>query len=91
MLFEIIFDPFSIINNIQLTWQASDILQLFFLIISAVFLGLLIWTIVLFVRERKKDPSSRRYLPRLLGFSFALLLSVVGLTLSLQWYIWFIY
>jgi len=80
MLFEIIFDPFSIINNIQLTWDAYDIFQFIFLITSAVFLGLFIWTIVLFVREKKKDSTSRRYLPRLLGFLFALLLSVVGLT-----------
>ena len=89
LLFEIIFVPFSIINNIQLTWLATDIFQLLFLITSAIFLGLFIWAIVLFVRERKKDPTSRKYLPRFLGFLFALLLSVVGLTFSLQWYIWF--
>jgi len=88
-LFEIIPDPFSIINNIQLTWQATDIFQILFLITSPIFLGLLIWAIVLFVRERKKDPSSRRYLPRLLGFLIALLLSVVGMSFSLQWHIWF--
>ena len=88
-MFEIIPDPFSIINNIQLTWQATDIFQILFLITSAIFLGLLIWAIVLFVRERKKGPSSRRYLPRLLGFLIALLLSVVGMTFSLQWHIWF--
>ena len=91
LLIENILDFFSIINNIQLTWRAIDIFQIIFLITSGIFLGLLIWTIVLFVRERKKDPTSQRYLPRLLGFLFALLLSVVGLTFSLQWYIWFIY
>ncbi|NPD90552.1 MAG: hypothetical protein HGN29_17710 [Asgard group archaeon] len=89
MLIEIIFDFLFIINNIQLTWQAIDVFQIFFLIISIVFLGLLIWTIILFVREKKKDPLSRRYLPRLLGFLFALLLSVIGMTFSLQWHIWF--
>ena len=90
MLIEILFDFLFIINNIQLTWQVIDVFQIFFLITSIVFLGLLVWTIVLFVRERKKDPTSRRFLPRLLGFIFALLLSVIGLTLSLQWYYWFI-
>ena len=91
MLIEIVFDYFSIDNISQPTWQdyLTAFLQYFFLITSVVFLGLLVWTIVLFVREKTKDPTSRRYLPRLLGFLFALLLSVVGLTFSLQWYIWF--
>ena len=91
MLIEIILDSYSLNNISQPTWEdyLEAFLQYFFLFTSAIFLGLLVWTIVLFVRERKKDPSSRRYLPRLLGFSFALLFSVVGLILSLQWYIWF--
>ena len=91
MLIEIILDSYSLNNISQPTWEdyLEAFLQYFFLFTSAIFLGLLVWTIVLFVRERKKDPSSRRYLPRLLGFSFALLFSVVGLILSLQWSIWY--
>ena len=88
----ILLDYFSINNISQPTWEdyLEAFFQYFFLFTSAIFLGLLVWTIVLFVRERKKDPTSRRYIPRLLGFLFALLLSVIGLTLSLQWYYWFI-
>jgi len=88
MLIEIIFVYFSINNISQPTWQTilTDFLQFFFS--SIIFLSFFIWSLVLFAREKKKNPSSRRYLPRILGFLFALLLSVVGLTFGLQWYIW---
>ena len=91
-MIEIILDYFSINNISQPTWEdyLTAFLQYFFLFSSIIFLGLFIWSIVLFVHEKKKDSSSRRYLPRLLGFLFALLFSVVGLTFSLQWYIWFL-
>ena len=87
-----IIEFFSLNNIMEPTWvdYLEAFFQFFFLFTSAIFLGLLVWTIVLYVREKKKDPFSRKYLPRLLGFLFALLLSVIGLTLSLQWYYWFI-
>jgi len=91
-LFEFILDSFSLNNISQPRWETflTDYMQFFFYFTSLLFLGLLIWNIVLFVREKKKDSSSRRYLPRLLGFSFALLFSVVGLIFGLRWYIWFL-
>ncbi|NHK32568.1 MAG: hypothetical protein FK730_14540, partial [Asgard group archaeon] len=48
--------------------------QLFFMLSSALFLGLFIWSIVLFVRERKQNPTSRKFLPRLFGFLFTFLI-----------------
>ena len=85
-------DSFSLNNISQPGWETflTDYMQFFFYFTSLIFLGLFIWSIVLYVREKKKDPSSRKYLPRLLGFLFALLLSVVGLAFGLRWYIWFL-
>jgi len=37
--------------------------QILFLLSSATFLGLLLWSIVLFVRARKIDPTSKIYPP----------------------------
>jgi len=87
-MFEKFFEYFSINNPIPYptpSWyfpatMTTQILSVFF---SACFLGLLIWSLVLFLRTRKLNPSSRRFLPRIFGFSFALALAVTGLALSL--------
>ena len=87
-----IIEFFSLNNIMEPTWvdYLEAFFQFFFLFTSAIFLGLLVWTIVLYVREKKKDPFSRKFLPRLLGFLFALLLSVVGMIFGLYWYVWFL-
>jgi len=87
-----ILDYYSLNNISQPGWETflTDYTQFFFYFTSLVFLGLLIWSVVLYVREKKKNPSSRKYLPRLLGFLFALLLSIVGMIFGLYWYVWFL-
>jgi len=71
-MFEKLFEYFSINNPSQLIWPLA--LTIFLLVFSFVswltFLGLLIWSIIKMIRERKINPSSKKYLPRLLGFCF---------------------
>ena len=89
-MFDFISDYFSI-NNPELEWPfyLYAAFQILLLVSSVTFLSLFIWSLVLFIRERKLDPLSRRFLPRLLGFLFAMLLCVVGVTLAIQGPIWF--
>ena len=93
-MFEKLFEYFSINNPIPYpsstppsslpSWYFPVIMttQISSVLFSACFLGLLIWSIILFIRNKKHDPTSQKFLPRVLGFSFALALSVIGLALT---------
>ena len=58
-----------------------------FSVLSLGFLVYFIWTVVFFIRERKLDSTLEKYLPRLLGLLFALILSVTGLAFSIYYYL----
>jgi len=84
-LFEKAIEYFSINNPIpypRWIFRVTLTTQIFSVFFSACFLGLLIWSIVLFLRNKKLNSTSRTFLPRILGFSFALALSIIGLALS---------
>jgi len=74
-MFEKFFEYFSINNPSQLIWPLAltIFLQIFSFVSWLTFLGLLIWSIIKMIRERKINPSSKKYLPRLLGFLFSFL------------------
>ncbi|NHJ87767.1 MAG: hypothetical protein FK734_20060 [Asgard group archaeon] len=57
--------------------------QWFFLLTTLTMLSLLIWSIILFTRIRKQNPTSEKYLPRVIGFTCGFVLAAVGLTLGL--------
>lgn len=80
---------FYFINNIQPTPLTIlyDLTQWFFMLSFALFLGLFIWSIILFIRERRQNPTSRKIFPRLLGFFSALFLSALcfALTVLIPW------
>jgi hypothetical protein len=46
-------------------------------IFSIIFLGLFVWSFVLFLQVKKLDSASNKFLPRVLGFSFAFVLAFV--------------
>jgi len=82
MLEEVI--HFYIIQNIQKPhwlFRLDFSLRILISLAVPIFLGLLIWSIVLYIREKKIVSTSRKYLPRLLGFSFALALSIISCVL----------
>ena len=88
-MFEEIFEYFSINNPIGINrglLALSIITQLFFLLSTITFLSLLIWSSVLFRRQKKLDPLNRKYLPRVRGFSLAFVLVAIGFVLSV-WYL----
>jgi len=89
-MLEFISEYFSI-NNPEVEWPIYlyGAFQILLLVSSVTFLSLFIWSLVLFIREKRIDSTSRRFLPRLLGFLFAMLLCVAGLTLAIQGPIWF--
>ena len=85
-MFEKFIEFFSINNPVGINRPLivmASVTQWFFLLSSVTFLGLLIWSIILYVREKKLDTAKPRFLPRVLGFSSALILTVIGLALSL--------
>jgi len=58
-----------------------------FSVLSVGFLVYFIWSVVLFVREKKLDSTSKKFLPRLLGLLFVLTLSVTGLAFSIYYFL----
>ena len=88
-MFEKIIEFFSINNPIGINrglLALGIITQCFFLLTAIAFLSLLNWSTVLFRRQKKFDPSNRKYLPRIRGFSIAFVLASIGFALSV-WYL----
>ena len=51
-------------------------------ILTAIFLGLLIWATIKFCKDRQQNPNSKKYLPIFIGFliTFIVLAILVGLS-----------
>ncbi|MBN1330920.1 MAG: hypothetical protein JXA54_15720 [Candidatus Heimdallarchaeota archaeon] len=51
------------------------------LFLGIIFMSLMIWSAVLYSRERKANFESRKYLPRVIGFSISVLLVILAMIL----------
>ena len=82
IMFEETFTQLIIINAINSNLIILVGIFEYLLLFSALaFIGLLIWSSVLYSKEKKLNPTSKKYLPRVIGFSYGFILAVIALLL----------